>query len=581
MNQLNRINQKFITEKELISREELERIAAFPEKILQFGEGKFLRGFMDWMVNTANRKGVFRGRVVIVPPLDDNLLEIINGQDGFFTMFSRGKIGNNTIEKREIVASVSRAVSPRLQWRELESCLEQPLMKIIVSNTTEAGIFYRREDFPCSENPPVTYPARLTALLYHRYKHFNGEPGSGMLILPLELIEENGSILREIVEHHARDWQLPDVFLQWLEQENLFLNTLVDRIVTGISAEERESLWQELGYCDELINAAEVFHQFFIEADPGADNLFPLHQAGLEVKWVEDLKPYRTRKVRLLNGAHTATVALALLRGLPTVREAVNDAATKAFMESFLFDEAIPATVGAAATAGAGKAGKAGKAGEEELLSFAKDVLERFDNPVIEHYWQDISTNSVSKFKIRILPSFFDYLKANGYHKTNDNNKTNDKLEANEKLITNDKLEVNDKLITNEKLMAEEKLPRTMCLALAALIALYRGSEPDGGEMLLRTEPAFSLKEEPVILSKFYTYWQEAEKREGCSDQYDTLETLTTNILRDKTMWGSDLTEVSGLVPKVTSLLHIIISEGVTDTLLKKRRSNRDSLKER
>ena len=517
---MHHLNRKLIAEKELISREELEKITAYPEKILQFGEGKFLLGFMDWMVNSANRKGIFQGRVVIAPPRRDHLLDVINGQDGFFTMFSRGKKGGSNIEKREIIASVSRAVSPRLQWKELERCIEQPLLKIVVSNTTEAGIIYRREAPLCSRRPPETYPAKLAALLFHRYTHFNGEPGSGMLVLPLELIEDNGRILREILEHHARDWNMPDGFFRWLEQENLFLNTLVDRIVTGLSDKEKEKLWNELGYRDELINAGEVFCQFFIEAEPDTGSLFPLHKAGLAVKWVKDLKPYRTRKVRILNGAHTATVALALLRGLPTVRDAVNDSVIKVFMESFLYDEAIPATVGS------------GEAGEEELLSFAKDVLERFDNPFIEHYWQDISTNSVSKFRTRILPSFFDYLKLNG------------------------------------------DLPRCICLSLAALIALYRGSEPNGGEMQLSFKNTFSLKEEPEILSKFYAHWQEAEKRGACTDQYDALENLTVNILRDNSMWGADLTEVSGFAPKVTMFLQKIIGEGITDALLKKGDTN-------
>ncbi len=470
-----------------------------PEKVLQFGEGKFLRAFADWMIHNANIKGLFGGSVVVAAPRSDHLLPAINGQNGLFTLYLRGLQEGKRYEKQQVVTSISRALSPRKQWKELVRLMESPELRFIISNTTEAGIVYRQEP-PYKEGfCPESFPAKITALLYYRYRRFGDAPGNGIILLPCELLDQNGDILKDIVLRLAEEWGLPQRFLRWLEDENYFLNTLVDRIVTGVNPDSLLEEWEKLGYRDELVNAAEPYHLWVIAAPEQIRREFPLDKAGLNLLWVDDIKPHRTRKVRILNGAHTAAVAVSLLRGIKTVREAVEDEATGSFIKGALFEEIIPSLQGIAV---------------ENSETFALNTLERFRNPFISHLWTDISVNSFSKYRERVLPSLLDYLRLRGI------------------------------------------LPDRLTFSLAALLALYGGaSQGEGGVV-------FTPRDNAEVMNLFIAARTGVE---GLSPP--ERQRLVKSVLRQESVWGSDLTVIPGLVHKVSSFLEAILDKGAAIAL--------------
>ncbi len=348
------------------------------ETAVQFGGGGFLRGFFDWMLQVANDAGVYDGSVVVVQSTPRGVADALKRQNGQYTQILRGAEGVKACP----IDVVSRCVKAYEDFPAFLALAEVPTLRLIVSNTTEAGIRFEPGEPMAS---PKSFPARLAALLYHR--HQLGLPG--FLILPCELIEENGRTLKEYVLRHARSWGLGEGFFQFVERDNHFLNTLVDRINTGYPAGEAI----DLGYADELVNCCEWYHLWVIEGDGALAAEMPFDRAGLNVRWVDDLAPYRTRKVRILNGAHTATVALAMLAGVETVGEAVADPEIGAFMRRTVFEEIIPTL----------------DLPGEELKEYAEGVFRRFQNPFIRHEWRAISLNSVSKFRVRVLPSILEY----------------------------------------------------------------------------------------------------------------------------------------------------------------------------
>ena len=356
-----------------------------PEKIIQIGEGVFLRGFFDWMLQKLNDSGMFCASAVIVQPRSGNKCAPFVGQDCLYTHIIRGAEGTETT----VIDSVSRYLNPYADFESFLALADDPDMRFIVSNTTEAGIVYDEND-KMSDCPNVTYPAKLTSLLYRRYE--NGM--DGFIVLPCELIENNGTKLKETVLRYAADWKLGNGFSEWINESNTFCNTLVDRIVTGFPKDKET----DLGYEDKLLDTSEYFHLWVIEAEDDAAKELPLDKAGLNVKFVGDLSPYRTRKVRILNGAHTSMVCLGLNSGLETVGDCMNDEYVKAFVRKCIFDEIIPTL----------------DLPESELVSYADDVLTRFENPYIKHALASISLNSVSKFKVRVLPSIIEYKKRFG-----------------------------------------------------------------------------------------------------------------------------------------------------------------------
>ncbi len=350
------------------------------EQIIQFGEGGFLRAFVDWMVQILDEKTDFHADVVVVQPIREGLCDVLTAQDCRYTHIMRGKEG---VEKR-VIDVISRCVQPYKDYNAYLQLAENPDFRYVVSNTTEAGIAYHEGD-GADDRPPVSFPAKVTQLLKRRFDL--GLPG--FIFLPCELIERNGIELKNIILWYAKEWGYPDAFSEWVVSDNLFYNTLVDRIVTGYPKDEMI----ETAFPDRMIDASEYFHLWVLEGPGRILKEIPFEKAGLNVVVTDNLERYRTRKVRILNGAHTALVPYALLEGFETVRECIEDEKLSAFLKTCVFDEIIPTLDLPAA----------------ELNRYAEDVFTRFSNPYIRHYLSSIALNSVSKFRVRVLPSILAY----------------------------------------------------------------------------------------------------------------------------------------------------------------------------
>lgn len=352
------------------------------EKIIQFGEGGFLRGFADWMLDIVNEKTDFCGKVVVVQPIEKGMCDMLSAQDCSYTHICRGSEG---VDTRKINV-ISRCVKPYDNFEEYLSLAENPNFRFVISNTTEAGICFNEND-KATDAPPSTFPAKLTLLLKRRFDLRLG----GFVFLPCELIDKNGVALKETVLRYGEVWGFGNDFAEWIKNENIFCNTLVDRINTGYPKDEKI----ELGYEDNMLNTSEYFHLWVIE---GYDRLFeelPFDKCGLNVILTNNLAMYRTRKVRILNGAHTSLVPYALLEGFDTVKSCIDDEKMCAHIKKCVYDEIIPTL----------------DLEKSELIDYADNVLVRFANPYIKHYLSSIALNSVSKFKVRVLPSILEYVK--------------------------------------------------------------------------------------------------------------------------------------------------------------------------
>ena len=369
----------------------------YPEKILQFGEGNFLRAFVDWFFNELNKSGKFNGSVVAVQPIANGMVNMLNEQDGLYTLYLRGLKNGKPESTHETIDIISRGINPYVDFDAYLKTAENPEMRYIISNTTEAGIAYDENDVPTA-TPPNSYPAKLAVWLNHRYKTFNGEASKGVHIIPCELIEKNADNLKRILLQLAEKWSLGEGFVNWLNTACTFSNTLVDRIVPGYPRERISEITEELGYEDKQVVEAEHFHLWVIEAPESLQQELQFPSIGLDVKYVKDMSPYRTRKVRILNGAHTVLVPVAYLYGLDTVRESVEHEVVGKFIKEAIFDEIIPTL----------------DLPKEELEQFANDVIDRFRNPYIKHLLMSISLNSWSKFETRVLPSLLEYKNRKG-----------------------------------------------------------------------------------------------------------------------------------------------------------------------
>ena len=353
------------------------------ERVIQFGEGGFLRGFVDWMLQKVNENSDFDGSVVVVQPIEQGMCDMLSAQNCVYTHLIRGVEGVDTT----VVDVISRCVKPYEDFAAYLALAEQPEMRFVVSNTTESGIVFSDED-KITDAPPKTFPAKVTLLLKKRF-----ELGlDGFVFLPCELIDRNGDNLKKCILQYADLWDLGADFKAWVEEKNVFTNTLVDRINTGYPKGEDLGL----GYEDNLVNTSEFFHLWVIETPFDLDKELPFSKTDLNVIITPDkLEMYRTRKVRILNGAHTSLVPYALLSGLDTVKSCIDDATMNAHLRKCIFDEIIPTL----------------DLPRDELLSYANSVVERFGNPYIKHYLSAIALNSVSKFKVRVLPSILEYIK--------------------------------------------------------------------------------------------------------------------------------------------------------------------------
>lgn len=357
-----------------------------PVKVIQFGEGGFLRGFADWMLQKLSDIGEFDGSVAVVQPIEKGMCDMLTAQDCVYTHLIRGAEGVE-ISKIDVI---SRCVKPYDNFEEYLALADIPEARFIISNTTESGIEFKDSD-KITDAPPATFPAKLTLLLKRRF-----DKGlKGFIFLPCELIDRNGDNLKKAVLQYADLWQLGDEFKSWIETENVFCNTLVDRINTGYPKDEK----LDLGYEDNMVNTSEFFHLWVIETEFDLEKELPFSKADLNVIITKDaLERYRTRKVRILNGAHTSMVPFALLSGFDTVKSCMDDDDMRGFVRTCLFEEIIPTL----------------DLPKEELTDYAENVLIRFSNPYIKHYLSSIALNSVSKYKVRVLPSVLEYKKRFG-----------------------------------------------------------------------------------------------------------------------------------------------------------------------
>ncbi len=439
-----------------------------PIKVVQFGEGNFLRAFVDYMIDVANEQGVFDGNVAIVKCVPFGSLERFEKQDNLYTVVLRGKQDGKVVNASRIVTSVSQSVCCYGSFAKYMALARLESLRFVASNTTEAGIVLDETD--TMDGIPKTYPGKLTQFLYERFCAFAGDPDKGLIILPVELIENNGGKLKECVLALCKCWALPETFVAWVNTACTFCSTLVDRIVTGYPGEDAQSICRELGYSDELLDVAEPFGLWVIESERDISMELPLHKAGMPVVFTDDQKPYRERKVRILNGAHTATVLLGWLSGLDIVRECMEDPTIRAFMEKAL-SEIKPFV----------------KLPREDVAAFTDAVFERFENPYIRHRLLDISLNSVSKWKARVLPSFKDYYEANGV------------------------------------------IPPALAFSFAALLAFYRSEvKEDGTLKAVRNDgTAYNVKDGQQVLDFFCDY-------AGNSD-------YVRAVMANTAFWGEDL----------------------------------------
>jgi tagaturonate reductase len=469
MKKLNRINTG------------LEKL--YPIKVVQFGEGNFLRAFVDYAFHKLNKEVDFNAGIAIVQPLKEGMVKLINEQDGLYTLFMNGIKKGEKIQDIELITNIVKTINPYTEFANYLALAKEEELQFIVSNTTEAGIEFIESDTPDMQ-PPVSFPAKLTVLLYERFKQFNGDASKGVTIIPCELIDYNSETLKKYILQYCDTWKLEDAFKTWLSDACTYHSTLVDRIVPGYPRAEIEEYNNKLDYQDNLIVAAEPFFLWAIEGGEDLKAKLPFHKTNLNVKIVDDIRPFKMIKVRILNGAHTAMVPFSLLYGNKLVMETVDGDFTGKFVNSVISE--ISETL---------------DMDKNEITAYSEEVMDRFKNPFIKHALADIALNSVSKFKVRVLPSLLGYYKAN------------------------------------------KKLPVNLTFSLASLIRFYKGTW--NGQSL-------PVKDGEDIVSFFDGLWK--------SDDYEKIARLT---LQNKSFWDEDLTEIPGLTKAITIALEEIDSNGV------------------
>ena len=426
------------------------------ETVIQFGEGGFLRGFVDYFFHKLQEKGLYDGKIVVVQPIEKGMCQMLADQNCEYNLFLRGINNGQVVNEHTHVTSISRALNPYTQYEDYIALATSPDLRVLVSNTTEAGIEYLGTE-KLTDTPPKSYPAKLTQFLYKRF-----QAGlKGLILLPCELIDNNGDNLKACVLKYADLWELGDEFKTWVNTENDFCNTLVDRIVTGYPRDEVEELPKQLGYTDNLIDTAEIFHLWVIQGNH--EDELPFNKAGYNIVWTDDVKPYKKRKVRILNGGHISMVLGAYMYGLNTVGDCMKDKTVSAFLKKCLFDEIVP-TLG----------------NSETDIQFAKDVLERFSNPFIKHQLLSIALNSVSKFQVRVLPTILEYKEKFG------------------------------------------KYPEALTFSMAALIAFYRTDKANDGAEIMEYMKDASV--EDIMKREDYWHADLTEMIPKVKEYYDLIE---------------------------------------------------------
>ena len=469
-----------------------------PEKVMQFGEGNFLRAFVDYWFDLANEKADWNGKCVLVQPIAQGLTNMINEQEGLYTLYLRGSQNGRKVDDKRVISSVSRCLNP-YEENGFDAMMEVAAsddLEIIVSNTTEAGIVY---DPACNVNdkPCSSFPGKLTQVLYARYQAGK----KGIIMLACELIDNNGKELLKCVNQYIDQWGLEEGFRKFVNEDCTFCGSLVDRIVPGRirDPEEVAQLEEKHGYADPLLDVGEVFGLWVIEGDPEKlNNQLPFHKAGLDanVFVAPDMTPYKKRKVRILNGAHTGFVLGAYLGGHDIVRKCMEDETVLGFMNKMLLSEIVPIL----------------PLDQEDCRNFAAAVQDRFNNPFVNHELMSISLNSTSKWRARNMSSFLEYIEANG------------------------------------------KLPKCLTMSFAAYIAFFSNDIQELNERgLVCRRPAgntYTCSDDRWVLE---FYW---------NHRNDSVEELVHAVMTNEQMWGQDLTAVAGFEAATVANLKLIREQG-------------------
>jgi len=382
---------------ERLSRKTAPQAKTYTEKVIQFGEGNFLRGFIEWIIWNTNKKTDFNGSVVVVQPIDKGMVDVLNEQDCLYHLNLQGMQNGKSVDTVEMIDVISRGLNPYADFQAYLKLAEQPEMRFVISNTTEAGIAF---DPSCkfTDKPALSYPGKLVQLLYHRFEYFKGDMSKGFIIFPCELIFENGKHLKECIREYIKFWNLGEEFSNWFENACGVYSTLVDRITPGYPRDTVAELTERIGVEDKLLDKAEIFHLWVIEAPKEVAKEFPADKAGLNVLFVPSEAPYHERKVTLLNGPHTVLSPVGYLSGLNTVKECCEDPEIGKFVRKVMYDELMQTL----------------NLPMDELQKFADDVMERFRNPFVKHFVTSIMLNSFPKFRTRDLPGVKVYLERKG-----------------------------------------------------------------------------------------------------------------------------------------------------------------------
>lgn len=461
-----------------------------PERIIQFGEGNFLRAFIDWIVYNMDQKTDFNSSVVVVQPINKGMVDMLNSQDDLYHVNLQGLENGKAVNSLTLIDVISRALNPYTQNEEFMKLAEQPEMRFVISNTTEAGINF---DPACKldDAPAASYPGKLTQLLYHRFRTFKGDKSKGLIIFPCELIFLNGHKLKETIYQYIDLWNLGEAFKTWFTDCCGVYATLVDRIVPGFPRKDIATIKEKLQYDDNMVVQAEVFHLWVIEAPKEIEKEFPADKAGLHVLFVPTEEPYHERKVTLLNGPHTVLSPVAYLSGINIVREACQHPVVGKFIHKVMFDELMETL----------------NLPKDELNKFAKDVLERFNNPYVDHAVTSIMLNSFPKYETRDLPGLKTYLKRKG------------------------------------------QLPKGLVLGLAAIITYYKGGTRADGAPIAPNDA-------PEIMQLLKDLWATGDTKK-----------ITEGVLGATSIWNEDLNRITGLAAAVKADLDSIQKNGMLDTV--------------
>jgi len=486
-----------------LNRTTVPRLPVYPERVIQFGEGNFLRAFVDWMIQRMNEDAAFGAGVVVVQPIPEGRGDLLNAQDGLYHVILKGIQDGEAVREIKRVDCITRCINPYVNasgYEAYAALARNPDIRFVISNTTEAGIRWA-EGETLEMRPQPSFPGKMAALLYARFEAFDGAGDKGLIVLCCELIEDNAGRLKELVVRHARNWQLREDFFAWLDEDCAFCTTLVDRIVPGFPRETIDEVQAELGFADQLVVVGEPYHSWVVQAPAWVEAEFPAAKIGLNVRFVDAAtqREIRDRKVRVLNGCHSGIMPIAVLAGVETVRETIEHPLLGSLMNAMCRQEILPQLPGDPA----------------QNQAFTDKILERFHNPNIRHAWRSISLNATSKWRTRVLPTLLDTVERTG------------------------------------------ALPPRTTLSLAALIAIF----------CPRAEGPIICQEDPERLERYRQLWNSYDDLADESDRIRRLRTLVSAILALEDHWHRDLNGVPGLTDRVTADLVKLLDHGILKTI--------------